>query len=267
MEQWAAGDAYEHFMGRWSREIAKGFLTWLQAPTDAAWLDIGCGTGALISSLAASGQAGLAVGVDPSLDFVRYAAQHTKQARFAVSDALALPLMNDAFDVVMSGLALNFIPNPAVALGEFVRVAKPGATVTAYVWDYAGKMEFLRYFWDAAVELDAAAATFHEGQRFPICHAEPLRQLWQDAGLAEVTVQAIDVATPFADFETYWHPFTFGNFPAPQYALALNEAQRATLKQRVQATIPTAADGSLQLIARAWAVRGRKMIQRHPPSS
>lgn len=266
MERWAAGDAYERFMGRWSRDVAKEFLRWLQPPANAAWLDVGCGTGALASTIATAdtianttaAPTSLGVGVDPSLDFVRYAAQQNTQTRFAVSNALALPIIPNAFDVVVSGLALNFIPHPADALREFVRVAKPGATVAAYVWDYAGKMEFLRYFWDAAVALDADAAALHEGQRFPLCHAAPLQQLWQEAGLEDVTVQAIDVATPFADFESYWQPFTLGNFPAPQYALALDEPQRATLKQQLQSTIPTAADGSLQLIARAWAVRGRK---------
>ncbi|MBZ0215446.1 MAG: hypothetical protein K8F25_02735 [Fimbriimonadaceae bacterium] len=45
-DAWRAGQSYEQHMGRWSRMIALRFLDWLDAPQDADWLDIGCGTGA-----------------------------------------------------------------------------------------------------------------------------------------------------------------------------------------------------------------------------
>lgn len=257
-EKWASGDAYEHFMGRWSAEVAALFLDQLQPTADSAWLDVGCGTGALTRVISSHAQPRTTVGVDSSLDFARYASQRNQGATFQTASAAALPARADTFDFVVSGLALNFFPQPEQALRECVRVAKPGGIVAAYVWDYAGKMEFLRYFWDVALALDAEARPLHEGYRFPICQPDPLQQLWQGAGLHHVALHALDAVTIFDSFERYWQPFTFGNFPAPQYALSLDAERRQQLHDHLQADIPTETDGSIHLIARAWAVMGQK---------
>lgn len=255
-EQWAAGEVYEHFMGRWSREIASAFLEWLPHEAKQIWLDVGCGTGALATTIIASTHPQMVVGLDPSFDFVRYANHQTIEASFLVADASFLAIRNQIFDRVVSGLALNFMPRPEQALMEMRRVVKPGGVVAAYVWDYAGKMEFLRYFWDAALELDEKADLFHEGKRFPICQPEPLQQLWQQAGFHDIAVEGLDIPTIFENFESYWHPFTLGNFPAPKYVSSLDGRQRGNLRERVRASVPTESDGSIHLIARAWAVRG-----------
>lgn len=257
-EHWVTGDAYEHFMGRWSAEVATLFLKWLDQSPEQSWLDVGCGTGALTREIVRRAAPQMVVGLDRSGDFARFAHQHTPSATFFVSDGSALALANSSFDVIVSGLALNFIPQPAQAIAELYRVAKSSGTVAAYVWDYAGKMEFLRYFWDAAVELDANAAPHHEGNRFPICQPEPLRQLWQSAGFQNITVDALDIPTIFTDFEAYWQPFTVGNFPAPQYLSSLDITQRASLREHLSKTVPTQANGSIHLIARVWAVRGSR---------
>jgi SAM-dependent methyltransferase len=255
-EHWAAGDAYEQFMGRWSWNVAARFLEWLTPAPGQRWLDVGCGTGALTRAVAAFTQPQGIVGLDPSRAFVRYANQHPTEASFLVAEGGALAFGSGVFDAVISGLALNFMPQPEQAMSDMHRVVKPGGVVAAYVWDYAGKMEFLRYFWDAAVELDANAAALHEGQRFPICQPGPLRQLWQAAGFNHVSVEALDIPTQFDDFESYWQPFTLGNFPAPHYALSLDEMQYNELRNRLQTVIPAEDDGSIHLIARVWAVRG-----------
>ncbi len=131
-----------------------------------------------------------------------------------------------------------------------------GGTVAAYVWDYAGQMQLMRYFWDAAVALDPAASHLDEGQRFPLCQPEPLMQLFRAAGLREVEVRLIDIPTAFRDFEDYWSPFLGGQGPAPSYTMSLSEERRSALRERLRATLPMAADGSIHLIAGAWAVRG-----------
>ena len=125
------------------------------------------------------------------------------------------------------------------------------------MWDYAEKMELMRCFWDAAVELRPEAAKMDEGIRFPLCRPDALRTLFTGAGLAAVDVTAIDVATPFASFDDYWEPFCGGQGPAPAYAMSLPEADRASLSERIRARLPIAADGAISLTARAWAVRGR----------
>ncbi|HUS13718.1 MAG TPA: SAM-dependent methyltransferase, partial [Chloroflexia bacterium] len=144
------------------------------------------------------------------------------------------------------------------AVADWARVARPGATVAAYVWDYAGEMQMMRYFWDVAGALDPAAAAIEEGLRFPLCQPDPLADLFHQAPLADVTVRPIDIPTHFRDFDDYWTPFLGGQGPAPSYTMALPEDRRATLRERLRATLPTEPDGSIALIARAWAVRGRR---------
>jgi SAM-dependent methyltransferase len=177
-------------------------------------------------------------------------------ASFEVGDAQSLSAGKNSFDVAVAALVLNFVPQPARAVAEMARVVRPGGTVAAYVWDYAGKMELMRYFWDAAVALDRAALDLDEGRRFPICQPTPLAELFSQAGLREVEVRPIDVPTRFRDFADYWSPFLGGQGPAPGYAMSLSEERRNALRDRIRANLPVSADGSISLIARAWAVRG-----------
>jgi len=150
----------------------------------------------------------------------------------------------------------NFIPQPNQALSEMIRAVRIGGTVAAYVWDYAGQMQLMRYFWDAAVALDWAVSALDEGQRFPLCQPEPLRQLFQTAQLGKVEVHLIDVATNFRDLDDYWSPFLGGQGPAPGYTMSLSEERRVALRERIRLTLPAAPDGSIHLVARAWAVHG-----------
>jgi hypothetical protein len=119
----------------------------------------------------------------------------------------------------VSGLVLNFIPQPRQAVCEMVRAARSGGVVAAFVWDYAGKMQLMRHFWNAAAALDPAAIDLDEGRRFPLCRPAPLEELFQHADLRQVTVQALDVSTDFQDFDDYWLPFS-GQGPAPSYAMS-----------------------------------------------
>jgi hypothetical protein len=119
-------------------------------------------------------------------------------------------------------------------------------------------MQFMRYFWDAAAALDPAARDLDEGPRFPICNPEALRDLFQHTGLNQVETRPIDIPTHFRDFDDYWNPFLGGQGPAPMYAMSLSEERRTQLRERVRGSLPSAPDGSIPLIARAWAVRGMK---------
>lgn len=219
-------------------------------------MDVGCGTGALTTAILNRCTPSEVVGVDPSKAYTAWAAAHVDdpRARFEVADATQLPI--NVADVVVSGLVLNFVPDPAAALVA-MRAAAPEGTIAAYVWDYAGKMEMIRHFWDAAIVLAPAAAHLDEGLRFPICHPDRLESLWHDAGLDDVAVCAIDVPTIFRDFDAYWTPFLGGQGPAPDYAMSLDEDRRRQLRDRIRARLPIGPDGSIALVARAWAVRGR----------
>ena len=254
---WGRGDPYERYVGRWSRRVAPPFLEWLGAGTGLDWVDVGCGTGALTEAILDATSPASVVGVDPADGFVAAARERLgDRARFLVGDAGALPLPDASADAVVAGLVLNFVPDPEAAAAEALRVLRPGATIGAYVWDYAGRMDLMRRFWDAAAALDPEAAQVDEGPRFPLAHPEALADLLGAAGFAAVTTTAIDIPTVFADFEDYWTPFLGGQGPAPAYVATLDDDAREALRARLEATLPREADGSIALLARAWAVRG-----------
>jgi SAM-dependent methyltransferase len=255
---WAAGKLYEPYVGRWSRLVAREFLPWLSVPHNKDWLDVGCGTGALTQTILEAAAPRFVKGIDASAEFIDYARDQTRSplAAFEVGDAQTLPMDTASVDAAVSGLVLNFVSQPARAVEEMTRAVRSRGVVAAYVWDYAGKMELMRYFWDAAVALDPAAADLDEGQRFPICAPVPLSELFTQAGLRAVKVRSIDVPTHFRDFDNYWSPFLGGQGPAPGYAISLSEERRSLLRERIRAELPISADGVVRLMARAWAVKG-----------
>ncbi len=257
---WQQAATYEPYVGRWSRLVAKEFLSWLAVAPGKRWLDVGCGTGALSGMILAMTSPAHLDAMDASEAYLTYAREQVRdpRVRFEVAEAQALPAPADSYDAVVSGLVLNFVPQPSGAAAEMTRVARPGAAVAAYVWDYAGGMELVRRFWDAAVALDPAARELDEGRRFPLCRPEPLAALFRDAGLAGVETRAVEVPTVFRDFDDYWSPFLGGQGPAPGYTMSLGEEARAALRERLRSSLPAGPDGAIHLVARAWAVRGAK---------
>ena len=256
---WGNAAAYEAYIGRWSRPVAEAASAWLGLSPGLSWLDVGCGTGALTQAVLTMADPGEVLGVDPSPDFIAAASVQIDdpRVRFAIGDARALPVSDHAVDAVVAGLVLNHLPDPEAAVAEMVRVARPGGRVAAYVWDYAGQMQLVRTFWQAAIVLDPAAATHDQGVQCLRCHPESLISLLTAAGLQDVTVQAIDVPTVFRDFDDYWQPHLLGGSGiAQRYASSLADEQRAALRDRLRASLPIAEDGSIPLVARAWAVRG-----------
>lgn len=255
---WDDGQAYERYVGRWSRRVAAEFLDWLGLPPRLRILDLGCGTGVLVETVLALSHPAAVTGLDPAAAFLALARRRVSdpRVRFEQGDAQALPFDDDVFDAAVSGLVINFVPSAGKAVAELRRVVHPGGVVALYVWDYAGEMQFMRRFWDAAVALDPAAADLDEGRRFPICAPDALAGLFRDGGLAAVETRSIDIPTVFAGFDDFWSPFLGGQGPAPGYATALAEDRRAALRERLRQSLPAAPDGRIALIARALAVRG-----------
>ncbi|MEZ5924169.1 MAG: class I SAM-dependent methyltransferase [Hyphomicrobiaceae bacterium] len=257
-DAWQAGDSYDLYMGRWSRQIAPQFLQWLSAPAGADWLDVGCGTGALSAAILSSCAPHGLVAVDPSAGFLEKARANVTDPRieFSTADAQSLPIETASKDVVVSGLVLNFVPDRAKALAEMRRVARPGGTIAFYVWDYpGGGVEFMHVFWVAAEAIDARAAGLNEARRFAFCTADALRREMRDAGFATAEVEAIEAPAVFADFADFWRPFTLGAGPAPSYCASLDPAVREALRSNLDEALPRRADGSIATTLRAWAVR------------
>jgi SAM-dependent methyltransferase len=257
---WGSGEAYDAYVGRWSRLVAPLFVEWVSPSPERDWVDVGCGTGELTDAIIRSGAPRSVFGIDPSESHITFAKDrfsHDGRTRFETAGAQQLPTADASADYVVSGLVLNFVPEPTAALAEAYRVTRRGGTVAAYVWDYAGEMQMIRGFWDAAIELDVGAREFDEGKKpFSICREGPLADLFTRAGLQDVATRAIDVPTVFTGFDDYWTPFLAGQAPAPRYAMSLSEERRAELRDLIKQRLPIGADGSISLIARAWAVKG-----------
>jgi SAM-dependent methyltransferase len=256
-DTWDNSDPYEYFMGRWSKRTAPLFLNWLNLSNGLSWLDLGCGTGALSEAIYSNCQPAQLTCVDPSFEFL----EKTKTkisgiADFAIGNASNIPKADKSFDVVVSGLALNFFPDMPSAMTEMKRVVKTNGIIAAYVWDYADRMDFLRIFWDAAIEVDPDSNKLDEGVRFPICNVNALRTTFEKTGLTDIETSDLDVNTVFKNFEDYWNPFLGGQGPAGGYLVSLNKNQQDLLKDNLFRRLPIEADGSIKLLTRAIAVKG-----------
>jgi len=256
-DSWESGDPYEYYMGRWSRLVAESFTDWLSPSSGLSWLDIGCGSGALSEVIISNHKPAVLTAIDQSEDFVKTAQKRLgRRALCRVGNALSLPLDNSSVNIAVSGLVLNFIPEPEKALSEMRRVTDAGGTVAVYLWDYAGKMDFLRHFWDTAVEIKPEAMNLHESERFPDSNAVALKRLFENAGFVDIETQSIEIITHFRDFDDFWKPFLGGQGPAPSFVLSLDEGEKNKLRNSLKARLPTLRDGSISMVARAWAAKG-----------
>jgi SAM-dependent methyltransferase len=257
-DEWAAGSAYEEFMGRWSRRLAPRFVSWLGIPHEAHWLDVGCGTGALTTAICSDAQPASVLGCDPAEPFIEYARGNCgdRRAAFAVAGVSALPRRADGYDSVTSLLALNFFADPGAAIDEMRSRAAMHGAVSACVWDYAGRMDLLRCFWDAAAAVDPTARELDEGKRFPLCRRDALTDLFRTSGLTDVRCEPIEISTRFASFDDYWRSFLGRTGPAPSYLASLDDERRTTMARKLEETLSRRSGGTGALRARAWAVRG-----------
>jgi SAM-dependent methyltransferase len=257
-DSWQSGIAYDRYMGRWSRPLGRKFLDWFAAGPGLSWLDVGCGTGSLTRLILETQRPKEIIAIDSSEEFLAHARASITDSsvHFKLGLAQSPELDSGSMDAIVSGLVLNFVPQPEAAMLEWRRITKSGGGIGAFVWDYADGMQMLRYFWDAALALDPKAAELDEAVRFPICREGQLEALVRGAGLRQVEAAPVVIETAFKDFDDYWKPFLGGAGPASAYAMSLNEADRGKFEARLRQALPIAGDGSITLSARAWAAKG-----------
>jgi SAM-dependent methyltransferase len=254
----SAGEAYDSFMGRWSRHLAPLLVQFAGITDGDAVLDVGAGTGSLSAAVAAAAPSSPVTGIDPSAPYIAVArTRHQgRRMRFEVGDAQQLQFDDASFDLTISLLILNFIPDLERAVEEMIRVTRPGGTVAAAVWDYGEGMEMLRLFWDEAVTL-APDADVKDERHMPFCRRGELATLWRSHNLQNVSEAPLTIETRFASFEDYWSPFLEQQGPAGVHVATLSprsaEQLRRNLRSRLLGDGP---DGPITLYARAWAVRG-----------
>jgi SAM-dependent methyltransferase len=249
------GAAYERFMGPWTRAVGALFLDWLAPQANLRWLDAGCGTGVFTGLLAQTTHPAEIVAIDPApaqIAFVREQAQR-RAVRFEVGDAQHMPFPDAGFDIVVSALVLNFIPDPVQAVREMRRVVRPGGCVAGYVWDFTGPLSVTRHVTAALRAVDAKAAPV-PGVKLTTLDA--LRALFEQAGLCDVETSVFEVEVPYVDFADYWRRFLENPSPASAFIHAMTQEAREALRDDVRARLPVGPEGSIAFASRAHAVRG-----------
>jgi len=256
--RFADGAGYEKFMGQWSRMVARIFLGWVSLPGGLKWLDVGCGTGAFTEVIQQLCNPSEIVAIDPSEPQISYAKSRkiADSIQFKVADAREIPFENGRFDVAASALVLNFIPDREKAVAEMHRVVRPGGTVGAYVWDFAGERGTAQHLQFAIKELEGPG--HRAGGLNPESTTEDnLKALFENAGVDNVATRSIDISLIYEDFDDYWNSNTVFGSPIGSIIKGLTEEKRQRLKVLVKAKLPTAKDGKIAYGARANAVRGR----------
>jgi SAM-dependent methyltransferase len=251
--------AYDRFMGRWSRLVAPLLVDFADVPDSGRVLDIGSGTGSLAFAIAGKSARSQVTGIDPANEYIEYASRTNpfpERVSFQSGDAQQLDFPDAAFHASLSLLVFNFIPDPGKALQEVRRVTRPGGRITAATWDYGDGMRMLRVFWDAVVSLDPDAEKLDE-KNMPLCRAGELAKLWTQSGLRNVDEQPLEVTMRFKSFADYWDPFLLGQGPAGNYVRKIDTDRREALRADVRRRLSLANDDApFELPARVWAVRG-----------
>lgn len=252
-------EAYERFMGRWSRLVAPLLVEFTNVPDTGRVLDVGSGTGSLAFAIAERRSRCHVLGIDPSKEYVAYANSKNPfpdRVGFEIGDAQELHFPDSMFQASLSLLVFNFIPDPSKALHEVRRVTTPGGRISAAIWDYGAGMRMLRAFWDAAVSTDASAEKLDE-KHMPLCRAGELSLAWKQAGLEDVHEQPLDITMRFGSFSDYWDAFLLGQGPAGAYVRSLDRDQLQALRGEVRQRLALSADDvPFALPARVWSVRG-----------
>ena len=248
-----AGDAYDRFMGRYSRDLAPRLIEFAGVEPGMRVLDVGCGPGALAERLASLAGSELVGAADPSEPFAAACAERVPGADVRRADAEELPWRDGAFDAALAQLVVNFMRDADLGVAEMRRVVRSAGIVAACTWDYGDGMQLLRAFWDAARAVDPDAPD--EGRSMRYRRPEELDDLWRRAGLRDVETGPLVVETTYGGFDDLWEPLTLGVGPAGSFCSALEPKRQQTLRDELFSRLGSP-EGPFTLRALAWGVRG-----------
>ena len=245
-----AAEAYDGFMGRYSRLLSGQLVDLATVHDGQRAIDVGCGTGALTGELVARLGPSAVAAVDPSESFVE--ATRTRYPGVDVRRATAeqIPFPDDAFDAALAQLVVHFMQDPVAGIAEMARVTRPDGVVATCVWDHAGGKGPLRLFWDAARTLDPGV---DDESRLPGTREGHLAELFEAAGLRAIESATLSVSLEHPTFDAWWEPFTRGVGPAGAYLASLDPDRRVELREDCRRRVLTE---PFTVTAVAWAARG-----------
>jgi SAM-dependent methyltransferase len=245
-----AAEAYDGFMGRYSRLLSPQFVELASVRAGQRALDVGCGTGALTGELVARLGADRVIAADPSESFVAATRERYPGVDVRRAPAEELPFADGAVDVSVAQLVVHFMTDPVAGLAEMRRVTRPGGVVAACVWDHGGRQGPLRLFWETARELDPG---IDDESRLAGTREGHLDELFAAAGCRDVEGSALTIRVEHPTFDAWWEPFTRGVGPAGAYLARLDDGRRTALREACRRAVPSEPFG---LDAVAWAARG-----------
>ncbi len=245
-----AAEAYDQYMGRYSRQLSPQMADLAGVRHGQRAVDVGCGPGILTAELVARLGAAAVAAVDPSESFVAAARDRCPGVEVLRASAEHLPFTDRSFDAALAQLVVLFMSDPVAGLVEMARVTRSGGVVAACVWDHGGVTGPLYLFWQAVRVLDPGVddesdlAGVHEGQ---------LAKLLEAAGLRDIEEATFEARLEHASFEAWWEPFTRGVGPGGAYVAGLGAERRAELRETCRSMVPAA---PFVVTAQAWAARG-----------
>jgi SAM-dependent methyltransferase len=245
-----AAEAYDGFMGRYSRLLSGQLADFASVRRGQRVLDVGCGTGALTGELVARLGPDAVAAVDPSDPFVASTRARHPGVDVRRAPAEQLPFPDDAFDAALAQLVVHFMKDPVAGLTEMARVTRRGGVVVACVWDHGGVNGPLRLFWGAARALDPDV---DDEADLPGTRAGHLAELFGAARLREIEATALSVRLEHPTFDSWWEPFTRGVGPAGAYLASLDAARGAELRDECRRRVRSE---PFLVTAVAWAARG-----------
>lgn len=250
------GDAYERLMGHWSREAGSIFIDWLSPSNGLKWLDVGCGTGAFTDLVCERCTPSRICAIDPSKEQIDYAQARpsTGDVDFRTGDAQRLPFGRGEFDMAAMALAINFVPDPALAVAEMRRVVAPKGTVASYIWDFAGERAtqgpLIKAIKDMGFDVPPVP-------RVEFSTGDKLREMFVAADLQEITQRTIDIQIEFANFDDYWSSQTGLVTPAVEPIMAMSSAEVDSLKSLLNKKLSANGDGRIGYSASVNAIKGK----------
>ena len=251
----------ERALARWASLLAEPFLDFAGMRDGEDVLDVGCGAGRLSLRVVTQNTLRSITGLDDDEEKIRLARMQFggRGATFWASRPDAMPFTNGQFDRVLSLISLQASPaSPMRTVREMRRVARPGGTVAAAVWDLRGGILAHRMFWDTAAAIDAEGL-FLRSRELNRAFGQPgeLGAAFRAVGLEAVREANLMIRMSFTGFDDFFQPFCVPGGVAATFLDQLRDERRALFTQKLRlAYLDGERDGPRSYVAVAFAATG-----------